>query len=352
LADAARLAVQAEIPMSDEAYAALKQEVRALISEGDLPLATDRLKTASHAVSPRLYDDVLLIEAKLNRLLRDSRRGTISRDSFDAGLSQIAQSLLSVADSVPALAQQPPAASGKVADKQTAEEILSSVGPAHESILGINNLKQISWIRFGVAVSACIGRIITPNGMGTGFLVGRKLVMTNHHVVPDADVARRSFVEMNYEQDVSGGFLPSVRYALDSSRFMTTGPFLDCTIVGVAENPGKPAIDSWGKATLNPNADPVPTEHVIVIQHPNGGYKQIVLTANYVVAANGHTLLYTTDTMPGSSGSPVFNDSWHVIAIHHAGGQLHVDEKGAKRYVNKGILMSAIRSAINSGWPQ
>src|SRR4029078_1187244 len=28
---------------------------------------------------------------------------------------------------------------------------------------------------------------------------------------------------------------------------------------------------------------------------------------------------YSTDTDPGSSGSPVFNDQWEVISLHHSG---------------------------------
>jgi V8-like Glu-specific endopeptidase len=102
----------------------------------------------------------------------------------------------------------------------------------------------------------------------------------------------------------------------------------------------KPDIASWRHLKLNANADPVPSEHVIVVQHPNGGYKQIVLTSNYVVAIKGHVLHYTTDTMPGSSGSPVFNDSWQVVAIHHAEVQLHKDAAGRTRHVNQ---PSAIR---------
>jgi hypothetical protein len=46
-----------------------------------------------------------------------------------------------------------------------------------------------------------------------------------------------------------------------------------------------------------------------------------------------------------------FNDLWQVIAIHHAGGALQVNAKGDKRFVNEGILMSAIRADAGSLWP-
>jgi endonuclease G len=53
--------------------------------------------------------------------------------------------------------------------------------------------------------------------------------------------------------------------------------------------------------------------------------------------------------MPGSSGSPVFNDSWHVIAIHHAAVRAADDSQ--HRYVNEGILMSAIKPDAGRIWP-
>jgi len=49
---------------------------------------------------------------------------------------------------------------------------------------------------------------------------------------------------------------------------------------------------------------------------------RIAITANQVVNVFEHRLQYTTDTLPGSSGSPVFNDAWEVIALHHAGGNM------------------------------
>ena len=334
----------------------LKSEVRKLIADGDLALAVDRLKTASHAISPELYDELVLIEAGLNRLTRDSRRGTIPRDVFEAGLARTAQSLMSVTDEV-ALAPPPPSSSSLPSGIQP--DVAASAVPeampnlAHQMILGINNLKQVSWIELGLKVSRSVCRILrSGGGFGTGFMVGNGLLMTNHHVLPTPQEANGSLAEFNYQLDASGGFSPTVRYPLDNTRFVTTGESLDCTLVGVRPDTGKPSLESWGHVTLNPNADPVPSEHVVVIQHPNGGYKQIVLTANYVISVNGGAVRYTTDTMPGSSGSPVFNDAWQVIAIHHMGGLLHKDAAGNTRYVNEGVLMGSIRAVLGSSWPQ
>ena len=58
---------------------------------------------------------------------------------------------------------------------------------------------------------------------------------------------------------------------------------------------------------------------VNIIQHPNGEPKQLVLRNNEIVDTLDYFLTYKTDTSPGSSGSPVYNDQWEVVALHHAG---------------------------------
>jgi V8-like Glu-specific endopeptidase len=160
-------------------------------------------------------------------------------------------------------------------------------------------------------------------------------------------MAARSVVEFDYQDDLLRNLLPAVRYSLDSDRFHTN-PVLDYTIVAVKPDAGKLPVEVWGRLQLNPNADPVPTEHVSIVQHPNGGLKQIVLTANQVLATKPPVIHYTTDTMPGSSGSPVFNDSWHVIAIHHAEAPAPFEKQS---FANEGILMSAIKPDAGTFWP-
>jgi len=55
---------------------------------------------------------------------------------------------------------------------------------------------------------------------------------------------------------------------------------------------------------------------VNIIQHPEGGYKQIVLGNNRVLELVEHFFLYEADTLPGSSGLPVFNRQWEIVALH------------------------------------
>jgi endonuclease G len=94
------------------------------------------------------------------------------------------------------------------------------------------------------------------------------------------------------------------------------------------------------------------------VQHPEGQYKQIALRENQVIGRGkgGITLHYAADTLPGSSGSPVYNDQFELVALHHAGGRLNEttleDGTAVPDDSNEGIRISAIvktlRDALDS----
>ena len=316
------------------------------IAEGDLALALDQLQNFLSASAPDLQDEVILLTARYNRLRREERKGVLDPATAQARLNKLTNDLLEFLDEVKRkisrdMAPVKSPASGPLVMPQ-------EVGL--EKIIGVNNLKQIAWVEQSLQVSRSVCRILTPEGLGSGFLIAPDLLMTNHHVIGATQTAAQSVAEFNYQHDLAGNLLPSYRYRLDVNRFYTN-PHLDYTIVGLLADLAKPDLATWGHLRLDPSAEPVAGEHVTIIQHPNGGFKQIALTANQVVGLWEHRLHYTTDTMPGSSGAPVFNDLWQVIAIHHAGGDLQVNAQGARRFINEGILMSAIRPDAGVYWP-
>ena len=51
---------------------------------------------------------------------------------------------------------------------------------------------------------------------------------------------------------------------------------------------------------------------------------------------------YVTSTLNGSSGSPVFNDGWEVVALHHAGGNIPEPTTHRRYFRNEGILAQKI----------
>ena len=61
---------------------------------------------------------------------------------------------------------------------------------------------------------------------------------------------------------------------------------------------------------------------------------------NFVAYADANVVQYTTSTLPGSSGSPVLDDEYKVVAIDHSGGMLV--EAGTKQPYLRNAGTSAI----------
>jgi endonuclease I/V8-like Glu-specific endopeptidase len=200
-----------------------------------------------------------------------------------------------------------------------------------ERVLGPNNLLDASFIAGLVAASKTVARIHIGgfggrSGFGTGFLVSPRLLMTNNHVLPREGVAGTSVAEFNFERARGGGDLPSVSFQLDPATFFVTSPFgqLDYSLVAI----GRPLRDGaaagveafgWNRL-IGQQGKVLRGEPVNIIQHPGGGEKRLVLQDNQLVdiLELGY-LHYLADTEPGSSGSPVFNNQWELVGLHHSG---------------------------------
>ena len=206
--------------------------------------------------------------------------------------------------------------------RSSAAETLASL--AHERIIGSNDMRDINYLELAIAVARAVCRIRVGSGAGSGVLVGPRLLMTNNHVLRSAADALVAEAQFDYQENVSGDLLPVQAFRLDPQAFFVTDRTLDFTIVAVTEASAKgralshypwmKLIPTLGKAE---KGDPLN-----IIQHPRGGLKQIALRNNEVTnipTGKPDFLYYTTDTEPGSSGSPCFNDQWELIALHHSG---------------------------------
>ncbi len=333
----------------------LVSRIRDLIAEGDVSEALDQLRNLALNGSRELSDEVILLCGRRARLIRDERKGIVTNDYARAERLSTEAAALGLLEELDR--KLPRSARPVPAPVVPAEAFAGAQVIGFEKIIGINNLKQIAWVEQGLRMSRAVCRILTPEGLGSGFQIGRGTLMTNNHVIPSPEIARQTKVEFNYQLPFGGDDKPSgsVRYDLEPDTLFRFSPAsaLDYTVVAVkpAEHLDKPAVESWGQLHLNPNAEPVPGEHVVIVQHPNGGPKQIVLTANSVLQVKRPHLHYWTDTMPGSSGSPVFNDLWQVIAIHRAVGPSMKAPHGWQ-HSNEGVLMSAIKPHLGNDWPK
>ena len=87
---------------------------------------------------------------------------------------------------------------------------------------------------------------------------------------------------------------------------------LDFTIVGCAGQGIEeiPPIKISRNSALATRNDPVN-----IIQHPAGRQKEIAIHENKVKRVLDKVIHYETDTEPGSSGSPVFNNNWDLVGL-------------------------------------
>lgn len=341
--------------MKYSAFDKVAREVEDLIGQDELGQAFDRmdqqLAAYLRANQPERYDEFILHKRTYVNLVNEERQGLLTREESQVRRAQLTNRLLQFLRivSIPANVRLTPEPTELI----VAEAAIAPNAAAFQQLMGVNNLKNIAWMEKALRAADAVCRILTPNGgYGTGFLIAPSLLLTNNHVIPDAKVAAQCYAEFNYQEDAKGKAQQAIRYALDPTRFQTSPEKqLDYTIVGVAEEAGKPLLERWGTLTLNPDAIPVAREYVSIIQHPNGGLKQIVLRGSQVARSWEHRLQYTADTMKGSSGAPVFNDLWQVVALHHAGGELPVNDLGDKREINEGILMAFIAKDAGTLWP-
>lgn len=217
------------------------------------------------------------------------------------------------------------------------------------------------------ALAVC--RIENPEGtaQGTGFLVGPDLVLTNQHVLKSTDWLEQAVARFDYRVDATAIAAPgrvlhlrrdfyhsSAAESFDYALVKLEAAPLESVAVPAGHDMSMLDMLRAGKhrgyLAMTPRflkAD----DRVNVIQHPGDQPMKVVLTQNYVVGDMTETRVqYVADTMSGSSGSPVFNQNWEVVALHHSGAPYPPDDvtrtlkkvwKGRYR-VNEGIPLRGL----------
>ena len=215
-----------------------------------------------------------------------------------------------------------------------------------EKIMGKQStLLPISFFEVGLDRSRSVARVKLANGaMGSGFLTAQNIFVTNNHVFKNPGATQGAVLQFNYQKTSTGLDMEPVEFQLDPENGFATSKEDDWTLVRVQGDANK----DWGEIELRTITDYESLRYVNIIQHPSGGPKQIALYHNVVAYADENRIQYLTDTLPGSSGSPVFDDKWRVVALHHSGGW--IVEPGTKKPVfrNEGININLVVEAAEN----
>jgi len=252
---------------------------------------------------------------------------------------------------------------------------------AFERAIGNNDSVYTNFIDLIADAKKKVCRIVVKQGIqrvgfATGFMVSENLMLTNWHVFKSIDAVDTSSVQFNYELNRQGSPSKTVSFNLSPATFFYSFRDLDYCLVAVdpVDISGQHKLTDIGYINLEHKLGKLGDEDVErlnIIHHPEGDYKQLSIRENRFKKILPTTLWYESDTAPGSSGSPVFNDQWQVVALHHMGvakkneqGE-YLDRNGTVIPVvnnkidisrvhwiaNEGIRISVIRNHIRSKFP-
>ena len=199
----------------------------------------------------------------------------------------------------------------------------------------------INFLELGSLAARTVGRISGELDDGTGFMVSPHLLLTAHHILPNADNASRTTVDFYYELDAAGRLKQSRTFTLRPDRFFLTNSELDFTLVCVADvSTSFVPLSEFGFNRLNGELGKILCgESITIIHHPQGGPKSLQLRSGSLLDYGVDFLHYEAETTVGSAGAPVFNNQWEVVGVHHAATPVE------GKLVSEGIRISRILRA-------
>ena len=277
-------------------------------------------------------------------------------------------------------ALSPPTDPPAPADEPAFEPVVGDQSELELIVNSEDNFIDIDMLAGAIYTAQAVGRIELPKGRahGTGFLIGPDLMLTNYHVFKNKEMLASAVVRFDYHANADGAITKGRVFEFQPDFYVgSPDKELDFALVKIkgeplADRKLEPGDEDLGYLELLRRGrhrgylllaprDIVEHERVNIIQHPNGNPQKVVLTQNYVLAnMSADRVHYLADTLPGSSGSPVLNRYWEVIALHHSGGahppqkannNLQKVLKGLYKF-NEGIPIRAIMPKIERYLPQ
>ncbi|MAT42168.1 MAG: serine protease [Anaerolineaceae bacterium] len=213
---------------------------------------------------------------------------------------------------------------------------------------------------------------LNKTGMGTGFLVGPSAVITNYHVIEKAVAGDQDITNYSCLFDYktrSNGSVVNQGNNVPVSKLLTHSSYDE--IADLKSSAGDPSPNKLDFALLlldgEPGNEPIggvfvdqetpmrgriklptktyefePQTPLFIVQHPDAKPMKLALDTEAIIGLNGNKtrVTYKTNTEPGSSGSPCFNQNWELVALHHSG-----DPKWVPTW-NRGIPINLITEMI------
>jgi len=248
-----------------------------------------------------------------------------------------------------------------IATKDNAED------PKLEKAFTNNSFRTYEWFKTGTNRCQAVARIgrLTSTGTGTGFLLkgeslhdslaGELVLLTNAHVVSEDPEEKHA---LRPAQAVVIFETLDIKEKFKVSKIIWTSPRskLDATLLRFDPESLIRLKLLTEQVELYPICDSLPdidpkdeSERIFIIGHPHGGTLQISFYDNLLLDHEDPRIHYRTPTQVGNSGSPVFNEQWELIGLHHSGSanMSKLNKREGTYEANEGIWIKSIKKALD-----
>lgn len=226
-----------------------------------------------------------------------------------------------------------------------------------ERVFGNERYKPLAWFMNGLQRCRAIARIERQAGQahGSGILVpgdrlhpglaNQWLLMTNAHVLCSREDPQPGALWPDEARATFHGLAGEDQGPFRVSRIVWSSPIhgLDTTLAALERAPA--TVPAYDLSERPPALDQ--SSRIYAIGHPLGGDLSLSLDDNHLLGFQPPRIHYRTPTEKGSSGSPLFDDQWNLIGLHHAGSDNMRRLDGSGFYqANEGFWIKSIREAL------
>jgi V8-like Glu-specific endopeptidase len=209
---------------------------------------------------------------------------------------------------------------------------LDSQPAFQEIVIGEDEKVSVVFLENGLRAAKSVARIAVPRTtggqvFGTGWLITPGLLLTNYHVIEAREAHEGTATPQEFEQQAKAsvswfGYDVGSHTDYRCAEIVHANDVLDYAVLRLTENSVDAIpLSDWGFLRITRiQPELAQGTRLNVIQHPGGRVKEIALRTNFYVDSAGLSgrFHYLSDTEGGSSGSPVLDDNWQVVGLHHA----------------------------------
>lgn len=230
-----------------------------------------------------------------------------------------------------------------------------------EKVFGTDHFTTYERYKTGLERCRYVVRIgrESSKGDGTGFLMrggdlfaelgDQPVLLTNAHVLNIDTTIGLHPQEVNVYFHAMENVLPDEPFAIKSILWISSKTDCDCTIAILDRYPTTKC--KYPVAPVMPiKPSNTSKSRVLIIGYPEGGTLSFSLNDNELLDYDNRLMHYRAPTEGGSSGSPVFNQEWKLIGLHHGGGDalMKLNSQTGTYQANEGIRIDAIRDKFRA----